>query len=136
MSAQSTWIPAAASFKIALQNADLPVIDANNDVLLGIKIVGKFIAGKNITIHRSCQNLTDSLQSYAWDPKSAERGDDKPIKKNDHASDSLRYALATAFPRGIFSHPDENITSDQLRKKVFGDDGYGYINPNMAGGYF
>lgn len=128
--------PAAASFKIALQQADLPVIDANNDVLLGIKIVGKFISGKNIAIHRSCSNLRESLQSYAWDPKCAERGEDKPIKKNDHAADALRYAMCTAFPRGEFSHPDENLTVDQLKRKVYGDEGYGYMNPQLAGGYF
>jgi len=77
--------PAAASFKLALRQADLPVIDANNDVLLGIKMVGKFIAGKNLVIHKSCQVLRDQVQSYAWDPKAADRGEDKPIKKNDHA---------------------------------------------------
>lgn len=128
--------PAAASFKIALQQADLPVIDANNDVLLGIKIVDKFISGKNLVVHRSCSNTRESLQSYAWDPKCAERGEDKPIKKNDHASDALRYAMASAFPRGEFSHPDENITSEQLRRKVFGDEGYGYMNPHQTGGFY
>lgn len=48
--------------------------------------------------------------------------------------DALRYAVCSAFPMGEFNHPDENITYDQLRKKVFGDDGYGFINP--TGGYF
>ena len=49
--------------------------------------------------------------------------------------DALRYAVCSAFPRGEFNHPDENISYDQLRKKIFGDDGYGFINPGM-GGYF
>ena len=128
--------PAAASLKIALRQADLPVLDANNDVLLGIKITGKFISGKNICIHRSCTTLRDHLQSYAWDPKSAERGEDKPIKKNDHICDALRYAICTAFPQAEFSSPDENLTIEQLRRKVFQDDGYGYMNPSQSGGYF
>lgn len=34
--------------------------------------------------------------------------------------DALRYAVCTAFPQGEFSHPDENISYDQLRRKVFG----------------
>jgi PBSX family phage terminase large subunit len=76
--------PAAASLKIALRQADLPVLDANNDVLLGIKICSKFIGGKNIVIHRGCTTLREHLQSYAWDPKAADRGEDKPVKKNDH----------------------------------------------------
>lgn len=40
--------------------------------------------------------------------------------------DALRYAVYSAFPQGIFSHPDENISYDQLRRNVFGsDDGWG-----------
>lgn len=48
--------------------------------------------------------------------------------------DALRYAVCSAFPRGEFNHPDENISYDQLRRIVFEDDGYGFINP--TGGYF
>jgi hypothetical protein len=50
--------------------------------------------------------------------------------------DALRYAIASAFPRGELSHPDENLTIDQLKRKVFQDEGYGFINPQMGGGYF
>jgi PBSX family phage terminase large subunit len=129
--------PAAASLKIALRQAELPVIDANNDVLPGIKTVGKFIAGKNIVIHKSCNVLREHIQSYAWDPKAADRGEDKPIKKNDHILDALRYAVYTAFPQGEFNNPDENLTIDQLRRKVYNEnDGYGYMNPQIGGGYF
>jgi PBSX family phage terminase large subunit len=130
--------PAAASLKIALRQADLPVIDANNDVLPGIKTVGKFIAGKNIVIHKSCTNLREHIQSYAWDPKAADRGEDKPIKKNDHSCDSLRYACFSAFPQGEFNSPDEQLTIEQLRRKVYEEnDGYGFMNPGItAGGYF
>jgi PBSX family phage terminase large subunit len=128
--------PAAASLKIALRQADLPVLDANNDVLLGIKHVAKFIAGKNIVIQKGCTTLRDHIQSYAWDPKAADRGEDKPIKHNDHILDALRYAVCTAFPQGEFSQPDEHLSYDQLRRKVYGDDGYGFINPQSTGGYF
>jgi len=76
--------PAAASLKIALRQENLPVIDANNDVLLGIKICSKFIGGKNIVIHKGCTTLRECIQSYAWDSKAADRGEDKPVKKNDH----------------------------------------------------
>lgn len=128
--------PAAASLKIALRQADLPVIDAVNDVLLGIKITHKFISGKNVIIHKSCKTLIEQLQSYAWDPKASDRGEDKPIKKNDHLPDSLRYACVSAFPQGEFSSPDEQLSIDQIRRKVYENDGYGYMNPNMTGGYF
>jgi len=129
--------PAAASLKIALRQADLPVLDANNDVLLGIKIVGKFIAGKNLVIHKSCKTLRDQMQSYAWDPKAADRGEDKPIKKSDHSCDALRYACASAFPQAEFNSPDEFLSIEQLRRKVYNEnDGYGYMNPGSGGGYF
>jgi len=127
--------PAAASLKIALRQADLPVLDANNDVLLGIKICSKFIGGKNIVIQKGCTTLREHIQSYAWDPKAADRGEDKPIKKNDHILDALRYAVCSAFPQGEFSHPDEHISYDQLRKQVFQDDQWGPLGP-IAGGYF
>ena len=114
--------PAAASLKLALRREDLPVIDANNDVLLGIKVCSKFISGKNLLIHKACTTLREQMQSYAWDPKAAERGEDKPQKRNDHAVDALRYAVCSAFPEGDFGHPDENISYDQLRRKVFGQE--------------
>jgi PBSX family phage terminase large subunit len=128
--------PAAASFKIALRQADVPVIDANNDVLLGIKTVGKFIAGKNLVIHKSCQTLREHIQSYAWDPKAADRGEDKPIKHEDHICDALRYAICTRFPQGELGHPDENLTSEQIRRKIYGNDNdFGFMGQSV-GAYF
>jgi phage terminase large subunit len=128
--------PAAASLKIALRQAELPVIDAKNDVLLGIKICSKFISNLNLVIHRDCRTLLEHIQSYAWDAKAADRGEDKPVKKNDHILDALRYACATAFPQAEFSHPDENLTVEQLKRKIYNQDD---MNPEFygqgAGGY-
>ena len=127
---QAVYIdPAAASLKIALRQADIPVLDAKNDVLLGIKLVGKFIAGKNIVIHKSCTILREQMQSYAWDPKAAQKGEDKPIKHNDHSCDALRYCIASAFPQGEFNSPDENLTIEQMKRKIYDNEGYGYMNP-------
>lgn len=76
--------PAAASFKIALQQMDMPVVDAKNDVVPGVRTVGQFISGKNLVIQRGCRTLIDHIQSYSWCAKSADRGEDKPAKVNDH----------------------------------------------------
>jgi PBSX family phage terminase large subunit len=127
--------PSAASLKIELRNRNLPVVDAKNDVLEGIKVTSKFIAGKNLVIHKSCQTLTDAIQSYAWDPKAADRGEDKPLKVKEHICDALRYACYSAFPRGSFNSPDETLTIDQIRKNVYGDNEYLGFNQG-AGGYF
>ncbi len=127
--------PAAASLKIALRQKDIPVLDANNDVLLGIKTCAKFIAGKNIVIQKGCTNLRECLQSYAWDPKCADRGEDKPIKKNDHINDALRYAMTPFMKDQTFSNPDEQLTIEQLRRKVYGGD-ENLMGFQGVGGYF
>ena len=266
--------PAAASFKVALRQQNLPVLDANNDVINGIKTASKFISNKSIVIQKGCKTLLEHIQSYAWDSKAADRGEDKPVKVNDHICvtrdtivttnrglyhidrvnkrkkgkehytilswtgstfemktcgesektgekkkifrltlengktlkatpdhqimtnfgyieiqsllftdhvlcyceknagiysavksieecenedvycisvpstgnfvangmvvkncDALRYAVYSAFPRGEFSHPDENISYDQLRKKVFGNNDCPLMG-DMGGGYF
>ena len=70
------------------------------------------------------------------DPKAADRGEDKPVKINDHILDALRYACYSAFPQGEFSHPDENLSYDQLRRKVYGGDENPLgLNPG-GGGYY
>lgn len=125
--------PSAASLKIELRNRDLPVIDAINDVTEGIKTVSKFITHKNLVIHKGCTVLREVLQTYSWDPKAADNGEDKPLKKREHIADALRYAIHTAFPTGQFSHPDENLTIEQLRRKVYQDDGVGYLNTPIGG---
>jgi len=96
----------------------------------------KFIAGKNLIIQKGCKNLIESIQTYSWNPEAADRGEDKPLKKFDHAADCLRYCIFTAFEKGEFDHPDENLTIEQLKRKIYGDDGWGYMNPAMGGGYF
>ena len=76
------------------------------------------------------------MQSYAWDSKAADRGEDKPVKKDDHICDALRYAVVSAFPQGEFNHPDEHLSYDQLRRKVFSDDdGWGAMLNAGIGGY-
>lgn len=123
--------PAAASIKLELRNRDIPVLDANNDVLFGIKMMSKFITNKNLLVRKSCKNLTEQIQGYAWDPKAASRGEDKPIKKDDHAVDSCRYLLS-AFPNGQLSNIAEELTIDQLRRYVYGDEPV-IFNPSVGG---
>lgn len=47
--------------------------------------------------------------------------------------DALRYAVCSAFPVGEFCHPDENISYDQYRRKIFEDDGWGILGPTIGG---
>ena len=127
--------PSAASLKLELRHRDLPVLDAKNDVLEGIRITSKFIAGKNLLIHKSCKNLIECIQSYSWDPKAADRGEDQPLKKREHILDALRYACFSAFPTGQFNHPDESLTIEQIRRNVYGENAPMIFNQG-AGGYY
>jgi len=46
--------------------------------------------------------------SYVWDPKAQERGEDKPLKQQDHAMDRNRYFIYTKYKRtqvGVISKP-------------------------------
>lgn len=126
--------PAAASFKLELRRRNLPILDANNDVLLGIKHTAKFIGNKTISIHSGCKVLLEQLQSYQWDPKAADRGEDKPLKVKDHQTDALRYCIASAFPTGELSHPDENLSIDQIKRQIYGDNES--LFGGHAGGYY
>lgn len=125
--------PAAASLKLELRNLNIPVVDANNDVLFGIKLMSQFISGKNLVIHKNCKNLIDQCQSYAWDPRYADRGEDKPIKKDDHAVDSCRYLIASAFKNGLHGYVDQNMTIEEIRRKIYqSDDIYDQFNAQVS----
>lgn len=113
--------PSAASLKLELMRRDLPVMDANNDVLTGISVVQKFMNHHNLVINARCKNLIDELQSYSWDPKAAERGIDAPIKKGDHLSDALRYGLASCFPEGEINSRDDLMASRAAYQEVYSD---------------
>ncbi len=87
--------PSALSFRLALQQAGVQSTPGNNDVMDGIRTVGSLIATRRLLVHRSCLALVEQLPSYSWDPKAAERGEDAPVKLEDHAIDAARYALHT-----------------------------------------
>ncbi|WLR50042.1 PBSX family phage terminase large subunit [Bacillus tianshenii] len=88
--------PSAASFIAQIHlHGKLMVRKAKNSVVDGIRNVATTISeGRNYT-HKSCKNLIRERYSYVWDEKAAERGEDKPVKKNDHAMDAERYGIYT-----------------------------------------
>lgn len=77
--------PSAASFKVELNQRGYYVMDAENEVLEGIRKVSALLANKRLRIHRRCVNLIRELQSYAWDEKRSDKGVEQPIKAHDHA---------------------------------------------------
>lgn len=91
--------PSAASFIAELRGRGYYVKPAENEVLDGIRVVGALLAKRHIRIHNSCKGLLGELQSYVWDDKAAERGEEKPVKQRDHGPDALRYYCLTTLPK-------------------------------------
>lgn len=92
--------PSAASFITELRSRGLYVKPANNEVAAGIRVVGSLLAKRNIRINKdNCKGLISEMQSYVWDDKAAERGEEKPVKQKDHGPDALRYYCYTVLPK-------------------------------------
>jgi PBSX family phage terminase large subunit len=87
--------PSAASFRVKLHQDGLASVMADNRVLPGIRLVAGMLATQRLKIHASCTGLINELPGYSWDPKAAEKGEDAPVKADDHAIDALRYVLHT-----------------------------------------
>lgn len=96
------WIcvdPSAASFKRQLfRDGVRNMVDADNSVLDGIRMVASLMSAGLLDIDPSCEELATEIPDYRWDDKASEKGLDKPIKKGDHYCDALRYAVATCEP--------------------------------------
>ena len=90
--------PSAASFITELRNRGFYVKTGDNEVLDGIRVVATLLAQRNIRINKSCKGLRSEMQSYVWDEKAAERGEEKPVKQLDHGPDCLSYFCYTILP--------------------------------------
>lgn len=90
--------PSAASFITALRKRGFKVIQANNEVLDGIRRTAVYLRDGNIKIHRSCVDSIAEFGLYCWDDKASE---DKVIKENDHAMDDIRYFSNTVLKNKV-----------------------------------
>lgn len=89
--------PSAESFQVELKRRKRPVKQANNDVIDGIRSVAKYMSQGDLVICNSCANLIQEIEGYCWDPKSIKLGEDKPLKRNDHGIDAMRYVVHSHF---------------------------------------
>jgi PBSX family phage terminase large subunit len=90
--------PAAAEFRLACSNAGLWVVDAENEVLEGIRHTASVLNTGAVHVNKDCTNFIREMTIYAWNESRKEVGEEEPIKKNDHAPDALRYHLFTNVP--------------------------------------
>lgn len=91
--------PSAASFIAELRQRGHPVQKADNDVLNGIRTVGQLLKAGLLGFSRQCNNTIAEFGAYVWDEKASQRGEDKPVKDNDHCMDAVRYFVSTVLSR-------------------------------------
>lgn len=58
-----------------------------------IQEIQKLIVQERFKISKKCTDSIAQIQTYAWDPKAQARGEDKPLKINDHCPDMWRAAI-------------------------------------------
>ena len=102
--------PAAASLRVAFERRGVHVEKANNDVLEGIKCVAGKLAKRRFRIHKRCVQSIREMGAYVWDAKAQARGEDAPLKTDDHTQDRHRYALYNP------SFKPDARTSAQIRR--------------------
>jgi len=91
--------PSAKSFITELRQRGFYVKEGDNDVLDGIRETATLITRKKLHVHERCKGLLNEFHSYVWDEKAAQRGEEKPVKMQDHGLDALRYAIHTVLPK-------------------------------------
>lgn len=92
--------PSAASFIAAIEKRRVfRVIKANNDVIDGIRNVASALVEGIIKYNDCCNETFREFNSYIWDEKASQRGEDKPVKENDHQMDGDRYFVNTIVKR-------------------------------------
>lgn len=97
----TTFDPSAASFITALQKRHIRVKKAKNmvkgqkDDIAGIPLIQSYISFGRYIISNDCTHTKKEIYSYIWNEKKAERGEEEPVKENDHHMDADRYFFNT-----------------------------------------
>ena len=60
------------------------------DTFKDINTIQDLINREKFHIHKSCKNSIKQAQTYSWDIKAQQRGEDKPLKIDDHCCDMWR----------------------------------------------
>ncbi|WP_308722490.1 PBSX family phage terminase large subunit [Paenibacillus polysaccharolyticus] len=90
--------PSAKGFITELKKLGVRRIEeADNSVLPGIESVSVALKELRLFVSQKCRETLKEFQSYIWDDKAAQRGEDKPVKRHDHAMDALRYVVYAIF---------------------------------------
>ena len=91
--------PSAASFITEVKKRGYNVKKANNDVDNGIRLVGNMLNLGKLMFSSQCRMTIKEFGSYVWNQKSAMKGEDVPVKENDHCMDAVRYFVYTMLKK-------------------------------------
>lgn len=90
--------PSAKSFRVELRNRDwFGLASARNDVSDGIRNTASLFAQDRLRVSDRCENLLKEIPGYRWDDNASDKGEDKPIKANDHFCDGFRYSISSTL---------------------------------------
>lgn len=89
--------PSAEAFRLELRNRGYVVTAADNEVLEGIRFMSTMISKRRLRVAKDCSGFLSEVESYVWDQKASERGEEKPVKEKDHAMDAARYLIKTTI---------------------------------------
>lgn len=92
--------PSAASFKAEMRRHGWRrITDARNNVVDGIRTQAKMLHNGEYKLLQTPGNkqAIRDYGAYLWDSKAQARGEDKPLKRDDHTKDEERYFLETMF---------------------------------------
>ncbi len=89
--------PSASALITELRRKGYHVRRADNDVKEGIDDVSTMLANQLLAFCDCCVNTIGEFGIYSWDEKASDRGEDAPLKENDHAMDAARYFVRTKY---------------------------------------
>lgn len=87
--------PSASALIVELRKKGFHVRHADNKVLDGIADVATLLQQNKLAFYDCCKSTIKEFGIYSWDSKASDRGEDAPIKENDHAMDAIRYFVKT-----------------------------------------
>lgn len=109
--------PSAASLRTQMRADGWPGLrSADNRVHVGLRTVSSLFGGRLVVDRDRCPVLWDQLCGYVWDDKALDKGDERPVKTDDHGPDALRYGVMSA--RNVWRHWLPDLASSTERDTV------------------
>lgn len=96
----------AASLKSACEQDHRILMDVETyapNTYEDITTIQNLIATRKFKIHTSCKHSISQAQTYSWDKKAQQRGEDKPLKVDDHCPDMWRGGILGPRNSGVIT---------------------------------